>query len=386
MSKKPPTLSRLLIMLPAGLALLGGLNGALMLLDLPAPLELTRLRDGHGIILVIGFVGTLIAVERAVALRKLWGYLSPVLLGVGALLVMSPAPTTIGRSMLVAGAALMVAVYIPLWRRHQDATVLVQLMGAVLLTAAATLWLRDVAPSVFLPWLAGFVILTIAAERVELARIGTFDAEARQRADSLLLLFSHGLVAGTVAAVLWPVLATPVLGIIVLSLVLWLLQTDVARSLVKADGAPRYMAICLLFGHAWLAVAGLTWMMAGAVSSGPAYDAVIHAIFLGFTVTMIMAHAPVILPAVLRRPLPYRPYMYGPMLLLQVGLVLRILIGDAFDIAEIHRIGGLLNIIALLAFVAGSFWSAATAGSIKRSKPPASTTPAEPTASTGVTP
>ena len=40
---------------------------------------------------------------------------------------------------------------------------------------------------------------------------------------------------------------------------------------------------------------------------GPAYDAVVHAVFLGFTLSMIMAHAPVILPAVLRRPLPYRP-------------------------------------------------------------------------------
>ncbi|BFO21058.1 hypothetical protein SHKM778_74460 [Streptomyces sp. KM77-8] len=32
-----------------------------------------------------------------------------------------------------------------------------------------------------------------------------------------------------------------------------------------------------------------------------------HAVFLGFVMSMIMAHAPVILPAVLRRPLPYHP-------------------------------------------------------------------------------
>jgi len=42
------------------------------------------------------------------------------------------------------------------------------------------------------------------------------------------------------------------------------------------------------------------------VRDGGGYDAVVHAIFLGFVISMVMAHAPVILPAVLRRPLPYR--------------------------------------------------------------------------------
>ena len=58
---KPPTTWRLLLIIPGGLALLGGLNGAMMLLDLPVPVNEVRLRDGHGIILVMGFVGTLIA-------------------------------------------------------------------------------------------------------------------------------------------------------------------------------------------------------------------------------------------------------------------------------------------------------------------------------------
>jgi hypothetical protein len=38
---------------------------------------------------------------------------------------------------------------------------------------------------------------------------------------------------------------------------------------------------------------------------GARCDAVIHAAFLGFAMSMVMAHAPVIPPAVLRRPLPY---------------------------------------------------------------------------------
>ena len=101
---KPPTTWRLLLLIPGGLALLGGLNGAMMLLDLPVPVNEVRLRDGHGIILVMGFVGTLIALERAVALRKTWGYLAPICLGLGGLLFMSPVPTAAGRALLLAGS------------------------------------------------------------------------------------------------------------------------------------------------------------------------------------------------------------------------------------------------------------------------------------------
>ena len=35
-------------------------------------------------------------------------------------------------------------------------------------------------------------------------------------------------------------------------------------------------------------------------TDGARYDVVVHAVFLGFTISMIMAHAPTILPAVLR--------------------------------------------------------------------------------------
>ena len=49
--------------------------------------------------------------------------------------------------------------------------------------------------------------------------------------------------------------------------------------------------------------------------------------------------------------------MYGPLILLHIGLVLRILIGDAFDVEMAHTIGGVLNVIALLVFVAVAVWS-----------------------------
>jgi hypothetical protein len=126
------------------------------------------------------------------------------------------------------------------------------------------------------------------------------------------------------------------------------------------------MAGCMLAGYAWLGVAGATWLVRGAALEGPRYDAVLHAVFLGFTVSMIMAHAPTILPAVLRRPLPYTPVLVLPAVLLHGSLVLRLWAGDGLGLATAHRIGGVLNIVAVLLFVVLATWSASTAAHARR--------------------
>jgi hypothetical protein len=75
-----------------------------------------------------------------------------------------------------------------------------------------------------------------------------------------------------------------------------------------------------------------------------------------------MAHAPVILPAVLRRPLPYHPVMYLPAGLLHASLVLRVVVGDIRGVHSAWQVGGVLNIVALLLFVLVAAWSVLTAG------------------------
>ena len=58
--------------------------------------------------------------------------------------------------------------------------------------------------------------------------------------------------------------------------------------------------------------------------------------------------APVILPAVLRRPLPYRPAMLVPLVALHTTLALRVLVGDAHGSALAVQVGGVGNILAVL--------------------------------------
>jgi hypothetical protein len=95
---------------------------------------------------------------------------------------------------------------------------------------------------------------------------------------------------------------------------------------------------------------------------------VIHAMFLGFTISMIMAHAPSILPAVLRRALPYHPVLIVPAALMHAGLVLRLWIGDGYGVGAAWQAGGLINIIALLLFVVVAAGLIARAAAVARAR------------------
>jgi hypothetical protein len=351
-----PALARLAFAAPAAVCLLAGLDGALMLLGAPAPVRTDRLPAVHGMLMVFGFVGTLVALERAVALRRRLGFLSPALLGVGGLLLVSPVPLEVGQTVLLAGTAALVGVYVPLWRRQEDDAVLVQGFGAVLGTGALLLWRSDVPVAHLLPWLTAFVVLTIAGERLELARLAM-----GRGAGTRLLLLSAATTSGVVASLLWPEVGHPLFGLALLALVAWLASHDVARRTIRTTGLTRFMAASMLAGYAWLGVAAAVWTLGGPAYEGPAYDTVIHAVFLGFTLSMIMAHAPVILPAVLRRPMPYHPALLAPAALLQVSLVVRLWAGDARGVDRAVEVGGVLNVVALLGFVGVAVWSATRA-------------------------
>jgi hypothetical protein len=356
--------ARALLLVPGGLALLIGLNSALTLLDLPAPVTTTRLGEVHGVLLVLGFVGTVVALERAVAAGTTLGYLAPAALGVGGVLLATPAPPSLANALLLVGAAGLLGLYVPLWRRSTDLAVLIQAGGALLATGAALLWLVDIPVPTLIPWLSGFLILTIAGERLELARVIALPV----RTELTLAAVAAALMAGALATLLWPAIGYPLLGAALLTLTGWLAWHDVARRTVRSTALPRYMAVCLLAGYAWLLVPAAIWLLGGQVVSGRGYDAVVHAVMLGFVMSMIMAHAPVILPAVLRRPLPYTPLMYAPVVLLHASLLLRIAVGDARDIAVAVQVGGVLNIVAVLGFIVIAVFSAArsTAGRRER--------------------
>ncbi|MFG2042456.1 hypothetical protein [Dactylosporangium sp. NPDC048998] len=104
---------RLPLLVTGGVGLLGGLYAALILLDLPLPDRSGAAGVGavHGPVMVFGFVGTLVALERAVALGARWGLLAPACSGLGALLLLVAGPGPAARLGLGDWAGL-----VPVWR------------------------------------------------------------------------------------------------------------------------------------------------------------------------------------------------------------------------------------------------------------------------------
>lgn len=333
-----------LLAIPAGVALLVGLDAGLVLLEVWAPVSRARVAEAHGVLMPLGFLGALVALERAVALRRRAALLVPAALALGALLHLSARSASVGQLLLVAGTAGLVATYVPLWRRQRDDAVLVQALGAVLGTGAAIMWRGGVPLPDLVPWLVGFLVLTIAGERLELARL-----TLRPSAAGWLVAAASGVCAAAGAATLWPSVGLPLYGLALLAVTVWLAVHDVARRTVHAQGLPRFMAVAMLAGQFWLGVTGAIWLFGPAEDA--AYDAAVHAAFLGFAMSMVMAHAPVILPAVTGRALPYHRVMYAPLTLLHASLLVRLWGGDGLGSTLALRVGGVLNVLALLLFV-----------------------------------
>jgi len=155
------------------------------------------------------------------------------------------------------------------------------------------------------------------------------------------------LMLGASGSALVPAAGGVLYGAALAGLAGWLLRHDVARRTVHAQGLPRYMAVCLLGGYGWLAVAGLAW--ASWSAGGPGRDAAWHALGLGFVFSMMMAHAPVILPAVARVKVRFGPWFYLPLAVLHASLLLR-LAGPLAD-PRAFGLGAQLNAAAIVLFI-----------------------------------
>ena len=341
---------RILFVMLAGISLLTGLNAGLVRLGVWAPVASGRLADLHGPLMVLGFMGSLISLERAQALRNRLAYAAPALLGAGALVMISGVFPVLGKLLLFDGALAFVAVMVALYRRAPLPLVAAQVVGAVLACLATALLISVEVPAL-LPLLAGFIVVTIAAERAELAQL----TMGRRAVPTLVA--SAWLSLSAVSALLWP--GDRIFGVGVLFVALWLIRDDVGRRLIRSEGLRRYNAAALLLGNIWLAVAGLTWVIVGRPEAVGTYDVVVHGTFLGFAMSMIMAHAPIIFPTVLSRPLPYRPAMWAPLTVLHLGMVVRVL--GALTGTVLYQIGGAMTVVSILLFAATAMYSAVRA-------------------------
>lgn len=342
------------LLAPLLLALLacGVLGGLLRAGVLPWPGLPASAALQHGALMIGGFFGCVIGLERAVALRRPWAFAAPLTALAGGFALLH-GRSTAGLVLLLAASSVFVAVGVAILQRQRAAHT-AALLAAALLWAAGNL--RALVPgdagsgAPLAAWF-GFLVLTIAAERLEMTRLLRRQPLARPLFAAAVVLLLAAVALGPVL----PALAAPLYGAALLALAAWLARFDIARITLGGHGLARYMAVALLAGYAWLAAAGLAWGLGGLQPGSAARDTALHALGLGFVFSMVMAHAPVILPALTGLKLRFGPGFYAPLALLHGGLLLR-LGGGALDAAW-RPLGAALNAWALALFaltVAGS--------------------------------
>jgi len=291
------------------------------------------------------FFGTVISLERAVAMQRQAPYLAPTSTVIAGTALLAGAPAPIVQALLVIAAGILVAASIKLtWR--QPTLFLVVLAGAAVCWVVGNgVWLIVGDTSVAVPWWLSFLILTIAGERLELTRLLPV---SRWGTRQFVIVVVVILVSAT-GALWWPDGSLRVFAGGLLALAAWLARHDIARHTVRQKGLVRFIAVCLLSGYGWLA-AGALLGLSGALLPGHAWrDAVLHAITLGFVFSMLLGHAPLILPAVVRLRLAYHPSFYVPLVALHVALVVRVA-GGLNGAFWLRRAGGLASAAALMLF------------------------------------
>jgi hypothetical protein len=331
-------------------------------LNLPLPGGNANWLTFHGPLMVCGFLGTVIGLERAVGLKGWWPYLAPLLTGTGAAMVVAGKLGHTQITLITLGSLAFWGVTLWVVRLQRATFTVAMSAGSLAWSVGNVLWRLNWPFNRVVPWWIAFLALTIVGERLDLSRF-----QKSSRWSPPLLFIALGLFGGGVILTsALQIAGERVTGLGLLALAAWLWRFDLARRTIKQPGLPRFMAACLLAGYVWLAIGGLLMVVFSPLESGLRYDAVLHSFFLGFVFSMIFGHAPVIFPAVLVVQPRFRPAFYSHVVFLHLALLLRV----GADLAKWttgRQWGGILGALAIVLFLINTVLSLAV--------------PAEPTSS-----
>ena len=351
---------RFFLLLISLLFLIVGLLAGLMRLGWNPPWAQPRVATDHGPLMICGFLGTLISLERAIALGRRWAYAAPLMVGVGTLGLVTGFSVKSAMFLIALASLALVFIFFVVLLMQPALHSTTMGLGAIAWLVGNILWFVGITIPQMTHWWIAFLVLTIAGERLELNRLLAPSRHVKSAFGVGLGLF----VAGLVCLGFLPELGHRIAGVGMLTLALWLARFDVARFTVHRAGLPRFIALCLFAGYFWLGIGGLIWALAAPIDavgsfSFFAYDAMLHAIFLGFVFSMIFAHAPIVFPAVTGQPLAFRPASYAHVCLLQLSLMARI-VGDFAGSLSTLREAGLANVFAITLFLANNAWGVIT--------------------------
>lgn len=298
----------------------------------------------HGPLLVLAVLGTLIGAERAIALGKRWVWIGPLTSGLAVVTIVAGVSVSVSAFLLVVAGGVLVGVFTSVYLTHPATHIAVMGVGAAAFIASAIVLSLGTPIPRAIPLLAAFLVITITGERLELAHLGV------GRAGTVWFIASIALVGvGSIAAGAGIGAGTRIAGAAFVALALWLGRYDIARRTVRLKGATRYIAVSLLVGYAWLGIAGLFWLYLGLQPASQGYDTGVHAVFLGFVMSMVFGHSIIVVPVFTNLSFPYHPVMWLSLALLHGSLMVRAY-GDLSLSFEVKQWGGMLNAAALVLF------------------------------------
>jgi hypothetical protein len=234
------------------------------------------------------------------------------------------APIPVGAAAYALAAAVLAAGSLLITLRQPAVFTGTLLFGALTWLAGNVLWALGGSIPDLVGWWLSFLVLTIGAERLELSRL-----TAPKRGSEAIFLFALGVLLTGAQNGLSSRNGAVLFGLALLLMTGWLLRHDIARLNIRRTGQTRFMAACMLAGYVWLAVAGVSLIASSPDGSVFVYDLALHAVLIGFVLSMVFGHALIILPAVARLRVRYAGALYGPLVMLHGSVALRVVSGLA---------------------------------------------------------
>jgi len=334
----PIRIERLPVMLLAMLSLVVGLIAGLQRIGWS--FHIAPAAD-HGGIMVGGFLGTLISLEKIIPLKKRLLFIVPILSGASVVIYFIGHPDT-AMIILTLSSIGLSGVFVFYWIRQRSMLYAIMTLGAAAWLTGNLEFLHAGFYRVALPWWLAFTLLIISAERLELTQFLPVTPARKYFFTGLLALYLlscfftfHG-TGGAIAA-------TALVGIAV-----WLLRHDVIAINLKKNGLTKYTGIALLSGCFALILTGVFVLLFNGYPLG--YDVIVHTYFIGFVFSMIFAHGPMILPGVLGIPgKPYHPAFYVWLLLLHGSWITRVVTDISLNLT-IRTWSGMMTATAILGY------------------------------------
>jgi hypothetical protein len=330
---------RLPIVFFAMLCLLSGLWSGLNRIGWD--IALLPLTPHHGAIMVGGFLGTLIALEKIIPLKKKSLYLIPVLNGLSVIFFFLSHPK-IAVYVLVFSSTALCFVFLYYFKQQRSLIYVLMFCGAICWVVGNILVLTKSFYPLAFPWWAAFALFIIAAERLELMKFLPVSKFNKYIFVLLLLCFLIGVMFSFHGT------GNLICGLALIGISIWLMRNDMIAINIKKTGIAKFVAISLCIGYMALLLTGIFFFSLS--DQWLTYDAIVHSFFLGFVFSMIFAHGPMILPGILGIFVtPFSRILYLWLALLHVSWLIRIFADVSIEM-EMRKISGLLSAVAVLGY------------------------------------